>query len=195
MDARTARFRRLLAPIHDRVVTFARGLCRSPADGDDLFQEAALRAFTKLDALREDGAFRTWLYRIVITLHRKRARRAFWRRFLPLGDGTDAELGEPRADPAASGEHDYRVSAWAPDAGDATARARAALATLPADQREAVVLFEMEGWQVDEIAQLQAVTASAVKSRLARGRDRLRAFYERELGTSPTSPVLDGDTP
>lgn len=191
MDARTERFRRLLAPVHDRVLTFARGLCRSPADGDDLFQEAALRAYRKLDVLREDGAFRTWLFRIVITLHRKRARRAFWSRFLPLGDGADRDDDAP----ATSGERDYRISAWAPDAGDATARARAALATLPAEQREAIVLFEMEGWQVDEIAQLQAVTASAVKSRLARGRDRLRTYYERELGTRPASPVLDGETP
>lgn len=192
MDARTERFRKLLAPIHDRVIAFARGLCRSAADGDDLFQEAALRAYRKLDALREDGAFRTWLFRIVITLHRKRVRRAFWARFLPLaadGEATD------EVSPAASGAHDYRVSAWAPDAGDATARARAALATLPADQREAIVLFEMEGWQVDEIAALQSVTASAVKSRLARGRDRLRAYYERELGTHSATPVLDGETP
>jgi RNA polymerase sigma factor (sigma-70 family) len=194
MDARTERFRRLLEPIHDRVLTFSRGLCKSAADGDDLFQESALRAFTKLDALREDGAFRTWLFRIVITVHRKRARRAFWRRFLPLGDGPDGG-NDDDASPAASGERDYRVSAWSPDAGDATARARAALATLPADQREAIVLFEMEGWQVDEIAQLQNVTASAVKSRLARGRDRLRAYYERELGTTPASPVLNGETP
>ena len=192
MDARTERFRRLFEPVHDRVLTFARGLCKSPADGDDLFQEAALRAYTKLDALREDGAFRTWLFRIVISLHRKRARRAFWHRFLPLGDGPDAE---DDASPAASGERDYRVSAWAPDAGDATARARAALATLPPDQREAIVLFEMEGWQVDEIAALHDVTASAVKSRLARGRDRLRAYYERELGTTTASPVLNGDSP
>ncbi len=190
MDARTERFRQLLEPVHDRVLTFARGLCKSAADGDDLFQESALRAFTKLDALREDGAFRTWLFRIVVSVHRKRARRAFWRRFLPLGDGPD---GEDDASPA-SGERDYRVSAWSPDAGDATARARAALATLSAEQREAIVLFEMEGWQVDEIAQLQNVTTSAVKSRLARGRDRLRTYYERELGTTP-SPVLNGDTP
>ena len=192
MDERASRFRRLLAPIHDRVLLFARGLCRSPSDGDDLFQEAALRAFKKLDQLREDEAFRTWLFRIVITLHRKRARRAFWRRFLPLAGPEDA--ADDVVAPAASGEHDYRVSAWAPDAGDATARARAALATLPAEQREAIVLFEMEGWQVDEIARLQNVTASAIKSRLARGRERLRTFYARELGTDTPPMLAPGDS-
>jgi len=57
------------------------------------------------------------------------------------------------------------MSDWSPEATEATARARAALAVLPAVQREAIVLFEIVGWQVDEIAELQRVSASAVKSR------------------------------
>src|SRR5678815_2244381 len=52
------RFRRLIEPVHDRALGFARCLCRSSADGDDLFQEAMVRALAKLGALREDGAFR-----------------------------------------------------------------------------------------------------------------------------------------
>jgi len=166
MESTGDRFRRLLAPIHERVRAFARSLCRSQADGDDLFQEAALRAFTRLDALREDGAFRTWFYRVVISVHRNRARSAFWRRLIPIGER--------------AGEVDYRAPA--PDAGDSTRRARAALAVLPAVQREAIVLFEIEGWKVEEIAALQRCSLSAVKSRLARGRERLRAHYEKQLG-------------
>jgi DNA-directed RNA polymerase specialized sigma24 family protein len=49
------------------VLAFARSLCRSVVEGDDLFQEAMLRAFRKLCSLRDDDAFRPWLYRIVIT--------------------------------------------------------------------------------------------------------------------------------
>ena len=59
------------------------------------------------------------------------------------------------------------------------------LAGLPAVQREAVVLFEIEGFSVEEIAAMQEVTVSAVKSRLARGRDRLRRAYQR-LGLAPS---------
>ncbi|HUJ57794.1 MAG TPA: RNA polymerase sigma factor [Kofleriaceae bacterium] len=178
MESRGERFRRLIEPIHDRVRAFARCLCRSRADGDDLFQEASLRAFTRLDGLRDDAAFRTWLYRVVISVHRNRCRRAFWRNLIPFGDR--GELGDPsRA--AASGEL-YRQAQWSPDAADATRRARAALAILPAAQREAIVLFEIDGWKVEEIAALHQVSASAVKSRLARGRDRLRAYYQKQLG-------------
>ena len=51
---------------------------------------------------------------------------------------------------------------------------------------------EIEGWQVDEIALLQRCSASAVKSRLVRGRDRLRAYYEARHAAVP---LLSGETP
>jgi RNA polymerase sigma-70 factor (ECF subfamily) len=187
MEPSAERFARLIEPVHDRTLGFARCLCRSRSDGDDLFQEALLRALTKLDALRDDAAFRPWLYRIVITVHRNRSRRAFWRRLLPLGDDTvpDDATGAP-------GALDYRTSDWSPDAAGATERARTALAVLPAVQREAIVLFEIEGWQVDEIAALHGVSPSAVKSRLARGRARLRAYYDRLLAADAV-PALTGE--
>ena len=58
-------------------------------------------------------------------------------------------------------------------------RAARALATLPAEQREAIVLHELEGFSVDEVAEMQHASASAVKSRLSRGRERLRHYYQR----------------
>ncbi len=60
---------------------------------------------------------------------------------------------------------------------------QAALATLPAVQREAVVLCDIDGYDLAEVAEMQAVSLSAVKSRLVRGRARLRRYYER-LGWS-----------
>lgn len=188
MEPTSERLRRLIAPLHDEALAFARCLCRSRADGDDLYQEALLRALTKLDHLRDDAAFRAWLYRIVITVHRNRCRRAFWRRLIPLGD-----RGGPEDDAGAGGADGYRTTEWSPGAACSTARARAALAVLPAVQREAIVLFELEGWNVDEIAALQRVSASAVKSRLARGRARLRTHYQRLAGDAVPS-LLPGGT-
>lgn len=188
MDAAGERFARLIEPVHDRALAFARCLCRSRSDGDDLFQEALLRGLTKLDALRDEAAFRPWLYRIIVTVHRSRSRRALWRRLLPLGDATAPD------DAGAPGAIDYRTTDWSPDAAGATERARAALAVLPAVQREAIVLFEIEGWQVDEIAALHRVSSSAIKSRLARGRARLRAHYDRLLASSAV-PAFTGERP
>lgn len=175
MATRADRFRTLLASHHDRVLGFARSLCRSTAEGDDLFQDAMVHAFAKLDALRDDAAFRPWLYRIVINAHRSRARRAFWRRLIPLGDSGDVT----------DTEHLYRTEGWTPNAAEANRRARAALAKLPAVTREAIVLYEIEEWQVDEIAALQRVSVSAVKSRLARGREKLRALYDEQPTLTP----------
>ena len=92
------------------------------------------------------------------------------------------ESGEPG--PHVSG--DYRSSEWSPDAAEAARRAREALASLAPAYREAIVLFEIEGWQVDELAKLLGVSPSAVKSRLARGRAQLRAYYEARHQAVPT---------
>jgi RNA polymerase sigma-70 factor (ECF subfamily) len=177
MEARADRFRRLLEPHHDRVLGFARCLTRATADGDDVFQDAMLHAFRKLDGLRDDAAFRPWLYRIVINAHRSRCRRAIWRRWLPLAEAPEDE----RLD----------RTAWQPEIVEANLRARSALAKLPPAVREAIVLFEIEGFQVDEIAALQGGSASAVKSRLARGRTHLRALYDAEPALVP---ALKGST-
>lgn len=184
MEERGDRFRRLIEPWHDRVLGFARSLTRSTAEGDDLFQEAMLLAFRKLDALRDEAAFKPWLYRIVVSVHRSHCRRAFWRRLVPIGETV------ARNDDDA--EQLYRSDGWTVDAAEANRRARKALAKLGAAQREAIVLFEIEGWLVDEIAVAQGVSVSAVKSRLARGREQLRALYEQD---AVPSPVLQGDSP
>jgi RNA polymerase sigma-70 factor (ECF subfamily) len=190
MESATERLRRLIEPLHVRTLTFARCLCRSRVDGDDLYQEALLRALTKLDGLRDDAAFRGWLYRVVVTVHRNRCRRAFWRRLIPLGSA-----GEPDDPTSAAGAAlDYRSPGWSPDDAGAAERARAALAVLPVVQREAIALFEIEGWQVEEIAALQGVSGSAVKSRLARGRARLRHYYEHQLATGAVPALLRGDS-
>lgn len=179
MEATHARYRRLLEPVHDKALAFARSIARSRSEGDDLFQEALLRALDKLDGLREDGAFRTWLYRVIVSVHRTRYRRAFWRRLLPLAGN------EPATEPSA--EHTL----------GAADRARLALADLPHDQREAIVLFEIEGWKVEEIAELLEVSRSAIKSRLARGRQRLREIYARRFGVvaAPSPSLAPGAHP
>lgn len=184
----------LLGPFHAQAAGVARRLAGSAADGDDLFGEAVLRAFGALPDLRDASRFRPWFFAILLSVHRNRTRRSFWRRFLPLdsGAGLDAgrrpESGAPERDPV--GEDG---STWEGERQRAQ-RVSRALATLPAVQREAVVLFELEGFSIEEIAALQRVSISAVKSRLARGRARLRRIYERwgfgpGRAPAPTDPA------
>ncbi len=156
----------LLSPVHAKAAGMARRLAGSADDGDDLFQEAVLRACSALPSLRDPSRFGPWFYSILLNVHRNRCRRGFWARFLPF------EVGRaPAIEPI--GEDGSR---WE-DGRQGAMRASRALAALPAVQREAVVLFEIESFSVEEIAALQNVSVSAVKSRLARGRARLRRIY------------------
>jgi RNA polymerase sigma-70 factor, ECF subfamily len=166
---RRQRLTGLLDPLHDRARATARRLCRSNADGDDLFHEAVLRAFDRLDELRDEGRFRSWFFAVLLSVHRARHRRDFWRRLSPLGALT--------REPGRAGEAESL---------DGAERMARALGTLPPRAREAIVLFELEGWSLEELAELQGQSLSAVKSRLARARARLRRHYQRdERGVRP----------
>ena len=171
MDMTTAytaqRLGALIEPIHEEARAFARRVARSNADGDDLFHEALLRAMAKLHTLNDEDRFRFWFLRLLIRVHRSQARRGFWRRLLSLDDPQSA------IDAGAIGWEEASVAAQ---------RARTLLATLPAVQREALVLYEMQGHSVQEIAQLQQASLSAVKTRGCAARRAGRA-------TRPAAPA------
>ena len=167
----------LLGPLHEQALATARRLCRSPAEGDDLYHDALLRAFEKLSTLRDETRFRSWFYAVLLNRHRSRCRRSFWSRFLPL------EEAFPRgAEPA--GE---RGETWAERSVQAGRFARA-LARMRPEQREAVVLFEVDGCSIEEIAGMQRASVPAVKSRLVRGREALRRHYEHEASGAAAVP-------
>jgi len=179
-DRRWERLSRLLEPIHDKAAATARNLCRSAGDGDDLYQEAVLRAFQKLHTLRDESRFRSWFFAVLISVHRSRYRRAFWRRFQPLdalpseGGGLAGEDGRRQAEEVRAAE-----------------RAARALSRLPAEQREAVVLYEIEGFSMEDVASIQGASVAAVKSRVFRGREKLRQVYER-WGWNDSGPGAAG---
>lgn len=170
-EAESGRWQRLwtlLAPHHDRALTTARRLSVDSLEGDDLFQEAVVRAHRKLDALRDESRFRSWFYAVLLSLHRTRTRWSFWRRFAALEPLVERGLEPAREDAGTDDEEAWRAR-----------RMTRALAVLPAVQREAVVLHDLDGHTMEEIAELQGVGESAVKSRVSRGRQRLRRHYER----------------
>jgi RNA polymerase sigma-70 factor (ECF subfamily) len=166
----------LLAPIHADVHLFARRIARSNAEGDDVFQEAVLRAARKLGGLRDRSRFKSWMYSVVASVHRTRCRRSFWKRLVSRDDQPD-----PVGDDG---------SRWAEERASAR-RAAAALATLEPARREAIVLFELHGYSIEEIADIQSASISSVKSRLVRGRDQLRAYYARHGQPVPAASLTE----
>jgi len=154
-----------LEPFHEQAQRTAINLARSPEEGHDLFQETLLRAFEKQQTLRDETKFRSWFFAVLISVHRSRQRRRFWKRFSPLQEALTA------IDPRSQNQEDLVRG---------HRRMSKALFRLPAEQREAVVLFELEGFSIADIAQIQDATPSCVKSRLSRGRQALADVYRRK---------------
>jgi RNA polymerase sigma-70 factor (ECF subfamily) len=159
------RFWELLRPEHCRVEAFCRKLMGNRDDGDDLYQEALLAAMRGFDSLRDESAFRSWLYRIVINVHKNRCRQTWWRRLVPLS--AEAVESQHVSDPTES----YAARRWV----------HRAFQALKAPERAMVTLFELEGWSIAELAQLYERPEGTVKARLLRARRRMRKEIERYL--------------
>jgi len=137
----------------------------------DLSQEVFLRVFRTIHTFRGQSALRTWIFRIVINQARNRQR--WWNRRHRRQQVSLDEHIEQNGDLAEQGD------AGAPDRAldrkELAARIATALDALPFDQRTAIVLREVDGLSYEEIAFSLGVTLGAVKARLTRARQALRA--------------------
>ncbi len=167
-DAATAeRFRSVMLPHLDAVYGFARWLTRDPVAAQDLAQEAMLRALRYAHSFR-GGPPKPWLLGIV---------RNAWADMRSRGHPNDRPLDEIEDRPAEGpSPEDNAVS------GDRRRHVAAALAALPAEQREILVLREIEDLPYKEIAHVLGLPIGTVMSRLARAREKLAADLRGRLG-------------
>lgn len=128
----------------------------------DAVQEAALRAWMRRDQLQNTDALRGWLRQIVARECLRALRWRGLRRWLPFGEATP-ELPTPPVQP----EHSLDA-----------AKARAAVAGLPARQRQLWGLRFDEGWTVPEIAAATGLAPSSIKTHLERALRTVRASLE-----------------
>lgn len=142
----------------------------------DVTQDAVLAAYRNIGRFR-GGSFRVWLLRIVTNLCLDHWRAQQRRPTVSL----DAILAP--GDEHGSDSATHSIPALVAREGDPAALAeqrelqkviQAALLTIPEDQRVTLVLCDVEGLSYDEIAQVTQTNIGTVKSRLARGRARLR---------------------
>lgn len=133
----------------------SKSILKSDEDCEDAVQEAIAKAFSKLWSLKNDSYAKTWLIRIVInecySILRKK-KNSFYNEEITLEEADSNDYSEL-----------YK-----------------ALNELPADYRVTVVLYYIEGYSVKETAQILKVTEGTVKSRLSRGRKKLRGFLEED---------------
>lgn len=151
-------FAELLRRHRDHLYQTALRASYSPEDAADSLQDALLSAHRGAAAFRGDAEVRSWLHRIVVNACLDRIRRNKLRRTEPLSEDAADEPPCPRDDFAAL---------------EASLLVDAALFTLPADQRTALVAVELEGYSIADAAVLLGIPEGTVKSRCARGRRRL----------------------
>lgn len=173
-----AAFGELVRRHRDRLWAVALRTTGDREEAADALQDALVKAFRAgtSSAFRGEAAVTTWLHRIVVNACLDRARRRAVRRADPLPE--------------------YDLAARGPDAiaGRETALdVTAALATLPIEQRAALVLVDMYGLSVQEAALALDCPTGTVKSRCARGRARLlpllRNDHKDSDGGNPRSPA------
>jgi RNA polymerase sigma-70 factor (ECF subfamily) len=145
-----------------RLRRYARALTRNPGRADDLVQETLLRALAKQHLWQPDSNLRAWLFTLMHNQHVNDVRRS-------AREGQTVEI-----DTMSNG----LTATTDPTASRQLHELRRALAQLPDEQREAILLVGLEGLSYEETAAILAVPVGTVRSRLSRGRDNLRRLMD-----------------
>ncbi len=133
------------------------------AEAEDIMQEAFLTAFEKLDTWSGEVSFGAWLKRIVVN-----------KSIDALRKNSKTELTESLKEP------EPEIETSEPDFEAEVSTVKKALQELPEGYKIVVSLYLIEGYDHDEIAEILGITASASRSQLARGKEKLRNLIEQK---------------
>jgi RNA polymerase sigma-70 factor (ECF subfamily) len=163
-----AAFDEIVRRHEDAIFAVALRMMGQRADAMDAVQETFIAVFRRAHSYRGEAAFSTWLHRIAINACKDLIRK---RRRFTLEDDEAPERPDPGGDVASQVVAHVDLAA--------------ALATLPEDQRVAVVMFDLGGIPYEEIARETSTNIGTVKSRISRGR---RALAEAMEQAAPSRP-------
>lgn len=169
-------FARLMRRHEDMIFALALRIVGDRSDALDATQDAFINAYRQAHRFRGDAAFSTWLYRVAVNACKDLLRR------------------RNRAPRPEEDEVLAQMEQISTRAGDDSVIARLtvgeALAHLPADYRDAVVMHDLGGLPYEEIAARTGVAIGTVKSRISRGRRRLAEVLEQ-----PSPPTASKEVP
>lgn len=157
---------------------YAYRLTQNEADARDLTQEAFIRVYRAWRSFKPGTSFLSWIYRILTNLHRDELRRRKGRYQEEIPE--DHELQEHGGGRPLAVEpiEEYVESQLSEPVSKA-------LADLGTEQRQIVLLADVEGYSYQEIAEIAGCTVGTVRSRLHRARGQLRGLLNRYM-TSPS---------
>jgi RNA polymerase sigma-70 factor (ECF subfamily) len=170
---RQERFMQLLGPVQKRLEAFCFAMARDEDEAMDLVGETVLRAYEHFHKVRDAEAFLSYLFTIASRLHKRKR----WRgRVFGSFDADNAEQ--------------VPWAGTAPDVSVDVEKLYEALARLPEQQREAVVMYEISGLSVAEIREIQGGSLSSVKMRLSRARKALSLLLGAEISQAMPEPSV-----
>jgi RNA polymerase sigma-70 factor (ECF subfamily) len=162
---RRLKFDRLVAIYHMDMFRYAAWLCRDKSIAEEVVQEALLRSWKSLDALRDDAAAKQWL----LTIVRRENARYFERRRVETVDIDNLTASQSALLAEAPNEelNDLREAIYA----------------LEDDYREPLVLQVLMGYSTNEIAELMGLKQGAVLTRLHRARLKFKEEVADEVSS------------
>lgn len=194
-------FGELFARHRDRLWAVALRTMSNPDDAADGLQDGMVAAYRRAASYRGEAQVTTWLHRVVVNACLDRLRAMKVRRAEPLPDDLE-EYGRrgslsTSVTSAATGSEEHDDPADASVRSEQRRQVGEALATLPPDQRAAIVLVDLEGYSVAEAAEILGCAVGTVKSRCSRGRRRLAVLLSDLLSddTEHPSPRSPGNQP
>lgn len=172
----TGAYRALVERYQDRVYAVLYGMVRNREDARELTQETFVRAYQNLSRYQGQSGFYTWVYRIAMNLgvdhlrrQKQRAADAFEDGIATKEMGGAMSEGSHRDNPGRSLEKKRLHE-----------RLLTALEALPEDQRQIVVLREVDGLSYKEISEVLEIPEGTVMSRLFYARRKLQAALTEE---------------
>jgi RNA polymerase sigma-70 factor (ECF subfamily) len=165
-----------LVELHQRsVFNLCLRMIGNAAAAEDATQDAFVSAYRNIRSFRGQS-FRAWVMRIAANACTDELRRRARRPAVSLDVPAPGADEPPDVPDASAGPEAEALRS------EQRAQVQAALLKLPADQRLAVVLCDIQGYAYEEIAEAMAVSIGTVKSRIARGREKLRKVLTSDEG-------------
>ena len=173
-------FNRLMAQHENRMYAVALRMCANREDAQDCLQEAMLRVYRAIGSFKGQSTFSTWVYRITMNTCLDELRRKKNRQNTSLDNLVD--MGWSPTDDGAGPEKQALMH-------EMREKMHGAIRELPDDMRAAVVLRDIQGFSYDEIAQMLEINVGTIKSRISRGREKLREKLKEYSELFDTSDV------
>lgn len=193
LDGDLNAYEELVRAYEKNVYNLALRMTKNEEDAADMAQEAFIKAYSSLDKFRGESKFSVWLYRIVSNVCLDYLRKQGRRQTVSLsvedeeGESSQLDIADESQSPQELYERKLTREA-----------VRRGLDALPEEQRQILLLREIQGLSYEEIGSVLSLEAGTVKSRIFRARKKLCAFL-REDGNIPdfisSSNQGGGDTP